>query len=202
MKIGILGGTFDPVHTGHVALSRAVISALSLDKFLFIPNARPPHKHARNITPYEHRTAMLKIAIEDCDGAQLCEIEANASSPNYTIDTLAILRKTYGPDAELVFFLGTDELKDLADWRSPRNILREATVVVVLRPGWDFSEIDRLEKLLGAEAVASLRENVFAMELPDISSTQIRRKAARTFDLGGDVHPGVAAYISGHSLYK
>ncbi len=202
VRLGILGGTFDPVHAGHAELACGAASALDLDSVLFIPNANPPHKRGTKITPYEHRARMLAITLGDCDAGELCDVEARASAPNYTIDTVTSLRKLYGKEAEFFLLLGSDEIEGLADWKEPRRLIDTVEVVVVSRAGSDMAHIQRLSGSLGEDAVQKLGANVLHLDIQDISSTEIRRKAACGEDLSHDVHPGVAAYIAEHNLYR
>ena len=202
MKFGILGGTFDPVHAGHADLACGASRALDLDSVLFIPNANPPHKQGIKITSYEHRVSMLAITLDDCEEGELCEVETKTSAPNYTIDTVSSLRKLYGKEAEFFLLLGSDEARGLAKWKEPHKLLETVEVVVVPRIGSDIAQIECLLSSLGEDAVRKLGANALYLEIQDISSTQIRRKVARGEDLGRDVHPGVAAYITEHNLYQ
>lgn len=202
VRFGILGGTFDPVHAGHADLACGAAAALGLDSILFIPNANPPHKPGSKITPYEHRVRMLALTLDDCEAGELCEVEARRSAPNYTIDTLANLRRLYGKDAEFFLLLGSDEVRDLAKWKEPRKLIETVKVVVVSRVGSEIAQIERLGNSLGKDAVQKLKANALYLEIQDVSSTQIRRKVARGEDLGRDVHPRVAAYIMEHNLYR
>jgi nicotinate-nucleotide adenylyltransferase len=202
MRLGILGGTFDPVHAGHVELACAAASALNLENVLFIPNANPPHKKGSKITSYEHRVAMLRMTLEDCETAELCEVEARKSAPNYTIDTLANLRKLYGEDTEFFLLLGSDEVRGLAEWKEPRKLVNAVEVVVISRAGSTIGEIDRLEDFLGEEATRKLSAQALCLDLPDISSTILRARIGRGQDILEDVHPNVAAYIDQNKLYQ
>lgn len=201
MKIGILGGTFDPVHTGHIELAKAVMTARRADKILFIPNASPPHKLGRTITSYEHRVRMLELALGDCDKAELCEIEAQETDPNYTVDTVRKLRILYGNETEFLLIVGSDEIRGLADWKEPRKLLESVDVLVVSRTGWNLDEINCLADSLGRDAVEKLKSTTLSVDLPDVSSTDIRERAASGDDLARDVAPPVARYIATHKLY-
>ena len=201
MRIGILGGTFDPVHTGHIALARAVTERCGTDKILFIPNANPPHKLGIAITPYEHRVRMLEIALEDCDKAELCEVETQGSAPNYSVDTVRRLKALYGEETKFFFVIGSDEVAGLADWKDLKKLLAAVDVLVVSRAGWGLVEIDRITDSLGEDAVEKLKSNAFSVDLPDVSSTDIRQRAASGGDVANDVPPGVARYILEQGLY-
>lgn len=201
MKIGILGGTFDPVHAGHIGLAQAVIAARRADRVLFIPNANPPHKSGGQITPYEHRVRMLELALEGCNKAELCEIEAQETDPNYTVDTVRKLRTLYGNETEFLLIVGSDEIRDLADWKEPRKLLESVDVLVVSRTGWNLDEINCLADSLGRDAVEKLKSNTLSVDLPDVSSTDIRERVASGGNLARDVALPVARYIATHKLY-
>ena len=142
-RLGILGGTFDPVHVGHVDLACGAAGALDLDSILFIPNANPPHKRGGEITPYEHRVRMLAITLDDCELCELCEVEARTSAPNYTVDTVTGLRKLYGKGTEFFLLLGSDEIQNLAGWKKPRKLIEAVNVVAISRAGSDIAQIER-----------------------------------------------------------
>jgi nicotinate-nucleotide adenylyltransferase len=190
MRIGMLGGTFDPVHLGHIALAEAAAAELSLDTVLVVPNASPPHKPDREITPYEHRVKMLEIAFGDCDIAELCEMETGTDAPHYTIDTVRALKSARGEDTDLFLLLGSDEAADFPGWRDPEKILEEVTVAVVPRAGCDASAVENQDRF-----------RILSVEIPGISSTEIRERAASGDRLEGLVDPGVADYIAKHALY-
>jgi len=191
MRLGILGGTFDPVHLGHTALATAAADALSLDTVLFIPNACPPHKPGRTLTPYEHRVKMLELALADCPVGELCEMEAGTDAPHYTIDTIHALKAARGGDDEYFLILGSDEAADFPSWRGPDRILAEVAVAVAPRVGCDMNAIENPDIF-----------RILSVEVPDISSTEIRKKAASKSGLEQLVHPGVAGYLLTHHLYE
>jgi nicotinate-nucleotide adenylyltransferase len=191
MKLGILGGTFDPVHLGHTALAGAAADAMSLDTVLFIPNACPPHKPGRRIAPYEDRVKMLRLALADCPVGELCEMETGADTPHYTVDTIRALKTARGEDAEYFLLLGSDEAADFSSWRDPEKILAEVTVAVAPRAGCDTGTIERSGDFC-----------ILDVEIPDISSTEIRKKAASKSGLEQLVRPAVADYLLTHNLYN
>ena len=190
MKLGILGGTFDPVHLGHTALAKAAVDALSLDTVLFIPNASPPHKPDATLTPYEHRLQMLRLALADFPLGELCEMETGTDAPHYTIDTIRTLKAARGQDNEYFLLLGFDEAADFPSWRDPDGILEEVTVVVAPRVGCESATIKDPDIFC-----------ILFVRLPDISSTTIRKKAASKSGLEDLVRPDVADYLLTHHLY-
>ena len=212
-RIGLLGGTFDPVHIGHLQLARGAAEEMGLDRVLLIPAADPPHKSSARITPYEQRVAMVRLALGDDDGTdnlQLCLIEGRMPTPSYTIDTVQRLQDELGP-AELFFIIGTDAFSDLLSWKSYRPLLASVTLLVASRRG--FSNHERMERIrhtlgYGRQdnrwlAPADLRDIVFLeFGVPEISSSGIRRAlAAGALQVSGLAN-GVREYIHRHHIYS
>src|SRR5579883_1986053 len=135
-RIGILGGTFDPVHYAHLAIAEEVYCALHLTRVLFVPAGQPPHKLGEPITPAEHRVAMLELAIRPNPHFSLSLVDIERDGPSYTVDTLRLLRNELGADADLYFVIGGDSLRDLPTWYDPVGILDQATIVALMRPGY------------------------------------------------------------------
>ena len=145
-RIGVIGGTFDPVHYGHLAIAEEVYHELSLSRVIFVPAGEPPHKTEHRITPVRHRLSMLEMAIAPNPHFALSLIDMQRSGPSYTVDTLRLLRQQPGPRAELYFIIGGDSLNDLMTWRDPAGILKQATLVALVRPG--YSDIHRVSEEL------------------------------------------------------
>ena len=122
----------------------AAAERFRLDRVLLVPNACPPHKPERELTAYEHRVNMLRIALEGCPVGELCEVESRGTAPNYTIDTVRTLKSTYGDDTEIFLLVGSDEVPDFPSWKRPGEIAAEATVAVAHRAGWDLDVIPGL----------------------------------------------------------
>ena len=181
MKLGVLGGTFDPIHLGHMAAAEAARAALALDRVLFVPAGDPWLKAGATISPGEHRLAMVRAAIEEVEAYEAAAVEVDRPGPTYTEVTLAQLQETYGPDTELHFIVGADTVHDLARWHSPAEVLARCTLVVMGRPAQgelDLSTLDRIAPGASARAVA--------VELDmEVSATEIRRRAAAGESLTG-----------------
>ena len=191
-RLGVLGGSFNPVHLGHLHIATLAREAEALDEVLFVPAADPPHKDRTGLAPAEDRLAMLKIALEDEPDFALCDIELQVGGPRYTVETLEALSRAH-PDHSLTFIMGLDSLADLAHWREPERILANHTVVAVARPGLDPANVDgRL-----TETVRLVTGNPLA-----ISSTQIRERLAAGKTVRHLLPPGVHAYIEEHGLYR
>lgn len=199
MKLGILGGTFDPPHVGHLRLAEAALGYLSLDRVLFVPAGEPWRKTGREITPSEHRLAMVRLAIEGCPQYEVSTLEVDRPGPSYTVDTLGDLLARHGPEAELYLILGEDALLDLPNWREPQRIIALAWLAVALRsPGRDL-EVTELEEAIPG---ISRRLAVLPMSYVDVSGTALREWSRKGVDLKGLVPPPVQSYIKTHHLYS
>ena len=210
VRIGLLGGTFDPIHNGHVQLALAARSELSLDTVLLIPAASPPHKCSRAVTPFEHRKKMLLLALAATEGLTPCFIEGELPAPSYTIDTLRVLQQQGNRSAEYFFIIGVDAFADLLTWKEYAELLRRVTLIVARRKGFAATKkLDEIAAVLGYEQLSDvwrsytgLHDILFLHSQPlEISSSQIRRLL-----LSGAVSvPGVSgevvAYARRHHLY-
>jgi nicotinate-nucleotide adenylyltransferase len=199
VKIGVLGGTFDPIHNGHIALAVAARDAHRLDRVLFVPAGSPPHKRTAVRTPAQERLAMVRIALEGLDGFEVCTLEVERSGPSYTVDTLEELRRQH-PTAELFLLVGADAFAELGTWREARRVFDLARVVVVDRP--DAARAGTLSlPSLPARALEKCERDRVEMAPVPISSTEVRHRAARGEDIASLVPEGVARYIRERGLY-
>lgn len=148
-KIGLLGGTFDPVHYGHLQFAEAALQECRLDKVVFIPSAEPPHKIGASITSFRHRLAMLILAGQGIHGFECNAIEERLPKPSYTIDTLRELQKHYQRDCRLYFMIGADAFLDFLTWKSPQQILQSVNILLALRKGYNVDQLTLLLKNLG-----------------------------------------------------
>jgi nicotinate-nucleotide adenylyltransferase len=195
-RVGVLGGTFDPPHYGHLALAEAALTQLELAQVLFVPAGSPPHKPGRPITAAHHRAAMVEAAVAGQPAFALSRVDLDRPGPHYTVDMLALLRQAL-PGSELYFLLGSDSLHDLPSWRDPAGIVRQACLAVLGRPGWE-ADWEALER-----AVPGLRGRLVRLEAPllAISSTDLRWRARQGLPLTGLVPPAVEEYILQHGIY-
>jgi nicotinate-nucleotide adenylyltransferase len=200
-RIGIIGGTFDPVHYAHLAIAEEVYHALKLTRVIFVPAGQPPHKAEAPVTPADCRLAMLKLAIAGNPHFALSLVDLQRSGPSYTVDTLRLLRQELGPRAELYFVLGGDSLKDLPTWHDPEGLLAYATIVALMRPGYGDMNCSReqLEARLPA-----LRQRLIMLSGPlmEISSTDLRRRVAEGWPIKYQLPEAVERYISRQGLYR
>lgn len=199
MRRGILGGTFDPIHTGHLILAQEVLWRLGLDEVWFIPTGFPWMKRGEPITAPEHRRAMVELAIAGNPAFQLSTIEMDRPGETYTVDTLDALRA--GPMAgdELWFIMGADTLRTMARWKEPKRILEQVRLVVAMRPG--HSAVD-LEALTAIDPAAAERVMVVQMPLIEISGTELRRRMSHGEPVRYLAPDAVGDYIARHNLYR
>ncbi|HXG10312.1 MAG TPA: nicotinate-nucleotide adenylyltransferase, partial [Gemmataceae bacterium] len=201
MRIGILGGTFDPVHLGHLILAENGREQGRLDRVWFIPAAAPPHKLERPITPFERRVEMLRLAIVGNPAFEVNELEKDRPGPSYTVDTLTELRRRH-PGDEFFLLIGSDTLADLAMWREPGRIVQMAGLLVWPRPGHPLRTAEQLRAALGLPESVAVRLQVVEGPLIDISSTDLRRRAALGRTLRYLVPRAVEQYILEKRLYR
>lgn len=200
MRIGIFGGTFDPVHMGHLILAEQCREQARLDRVLFVPAALPPHKLHAPVTPFGRRVEMLALATAGQPAFQVDELEKDRPGPSYTVDTLRALRARE-PGAELALLAGADVLPDLAGWREPAGIAGLATLLVAARPGWELWPPERLRAALRVPEGDAFNYQVVHVPLVEIASRDLRRRAAEGRSLRYLVPRAVEAYIEAHRLY-
>ncbi len=196
-RIGILGGTFDPIHKGHLLIAESARARLRLDKVVFMPAGRPWLKSGLPVTDAAHRLAMVKLAIQNNPNFEVSDIEIERPGPTYTVDTLSELRRTLDRHAELYLILGMDSMRDLSHWRQPDHIFRMCSVIAVSRPGVSDISIRELECVF-----PSSKGKVFIIDGPmvDASATDIRSRVARNEPLGA-APDSVRDYIRQNALY-
>ena len=192
MRLGVFGGTFDPIHVGHLILAEAAREQLRLDKVSFIPAGDPWRKAGQVITPAPHRLAMVRLAIADNPAFQLDEREVVREGPSYTIDTLRELQAGLSAADELYLIVGEDALADMPNWRDPAAIAAAARIAVAPRAGAALPTLPfPTERLIDVE-----------MPLIAISATELRWRARLGLSLRYQVPDTVAAYVRDHRLYR
>ena len=211
-RIGLLGGTFDPIHNGHLRLADYVLNVLELDSVLFIPAARPPHKGHARVTSFQHRSAMVKIAVRDNPRFFVSDMEAQRSGPSYSVDTLKELRTLLDPGVLLFFIIGMDAFVELNTWKNCQQLLDYADLAVVARPDYPLGLADQGIDRLGRYSFDSVRASwaapdrlgrIYPVDMPPIaiSSTDVRQKAGAGAFLDGLIPVAVAEYIVKHDLF-
>jgi nicotinate-nucleotide adenylyltransferase len=199
MKIGVLGGTFDPVHLGHIIMAEEARKSLGLSEVLLVPAGQPMTRSNERITSVEHRLRMLRLAAAGSPHLKVSTVEIERPGPSFTVDTITELRRKYGGKDEIFFILGWDSLAQLPIWREPARIVSMCILVAVPRPGWPQPSLKALEK-----DIPGIAKRVVFLEKPrvDISATAIREKVAGGESIDHLVPGPVADYIKKHGLYR
>ena len=192
-RIGVMGGTFDPVHHGHLSAANEVANLFSLDEVVFVPTGQPWQKADRDVSPAEDRYLMTVVATASNPRFSVSRIDVDRPGPTYTIDTLREMRATHGADAELYFITGADALSQILGWRSADELFELAHFIGVSRPGYEPVDVSRFP-----EGVVTL---VAAPELA-ISSTDCRARVAQGHSLWYLVPDGVVQYVEKRRLYR
>ena len=209
-KIGLLGGTFDPIHCGHLQLAESALVECELEKVIFIPSALPPHKNGAVITSFRHRLAMLTLAGQGVNGFECSAIENELPKPSYTIDTLKVLLKHYKSDCQLYFMIGADAFLDILTWKSYQKLLQSVNFILSRRKGYKEAQLSSLLKKLGYTSSdrscygADGKKYIYILEkMPeDISSSDIRTKIRQGQSVRGLLPKLVIEYIQKHNLYQ
>jgi nicotinate-nucleotide adenylyltransferase len=195
-RLGVLGGTFDPIHIGHVAAASAALECAHLDRVMFVPSAQPPHRGAA-LSSAEDRFAMCKLAVEGEPRFEVSDVEIMRGGRSYTVDTLRELKRLQPVD-DLFLILGWDAARLLRTWRDPEAVLQLASVVILSRPGTRAPEQhDFVESGLDVPGAIYCA----AQATPDVSGSDVRRTIGRHESVAGKVAPQVERYIAAHHLY-
>jgi nicotinate-nucleotide adenylyltransferase len=199
MRVGIFGGTFDPIHLGHLAVARSIQSSLGLDNVIFVPAGQPWLKADTPVSRVKDRVQMLRLALARRRAFELSTIEADRPGPSYTVDTMETLQRQLGSDADLFFLLGSDALMDIAKWKEPQRLIQLCQLVAFARPGFGLPTMEALE---AAAPGISLR--VVFVEVPQVNirATDIRRRIAEGRSIQRLVPRAVERYILERGLYK
>ncbi len=200
-RLAIFGGTFNPIHRGHVTVLAAAVLNLQLDRVLVMPTAVPPHKSNPDLAAGVDRLAMCRLALTDFPAAEISDLELRRQGPSYTIDTVRQVRRL-APEAELFLIVGADMLRDFHLWRQFGEILEEARLITLPRPGVELGRLPELRAALGDEAVEKILADVQTTPLVDVSSTEIRARLTAGREIDDLVPPVVAEYIREHGLYQ
>ena len=220
MRIGLFGGTFNPIHRGHLWAAAEVKKGFNLDQISLIPAALPPHKTPGSVANANDRLEMIHLAIADLSGLKVSDVELNRPGPSYTIDTVRHFKKTLLDDSRIYLIMGLDAFLEIDTWKSYAELLEEIAFIVMARPNADCPDADRgwklLEKYLKSTLSADYefltthgcytsegRQPIYIVDIDamDISSTQIRKNIKKNQTIGDLVPPGVAEFIQSKGLY-
>ena len=200
MRLGIFGGSFDPVHYGHLLLAESCREQCRLDEVWFVPAAAPPHKRSRELTAAQHRIEMLRLAVGGHAALQVSSLEIDRGGLSYTVDTLIEIQQHY-PGAELFLLMGADSLVDLPSWRQPDTICRMSVPVAVRRAGSPVPSLDALASLVDRERMSLIRQHQVEMPLVGFSSSEIRQRVNEGLSIRFQTPRAVEKYIETQRLY-
>lgn len=220
LKLGLFGGSFNPIHNGHLALAGHVLDKLQLDRVLFMPTGDPPHKRDGSLAPATHRYEMVRLAIADRPAFGLSDMEIRRIGKSYTIDTVQTLQHQFGSSTDLYLLIGLDAFLDLPNWKDPRELLRRCRFVVVPRPGQSFQSLATMpllptlppQALVQLDTGESLRldiatpscRGIVCLPIPpcSTSASDIRHRIRHGTTLANLLPPLVESYILQHRLYQ
>jgi len=199
MKIGVLGGTFDPVHNGHLAIAEEARSYLNLNEVIFLPAGQPWMKSDRSISPARNRTAMLALALQSRPYFKSSTIEIEHQGPSYSVNSIAELKAQAVEPTDWYFILGWDNLAKIPQWKEPAKLIEMCFLAAVPRPGYERPNMKKLEA-----ALPGISKKVILMDKPrlEISATDIRNKVAQGLPISGLVPQLVEEYIKENGLYR
>ena len=197
-RVGILGGTFDHPHIGHLILAEEAWWQLGLDRVLLVPAGDPPHKRGAPLSAAAHRVRMVELAIADNPHFELSRVDVDRPGPHYTIDMIHLLRRQLGPEAELFFLMGLDSLAELPNWRRAADLIAACRLAVLTRPAVKL-DWERLEREL-----PGIREQVVLLDMPEleIASHVLQQRVRAGRPIRYQVVPAVEAYIREQGLYR
>ncbi|GAB6138363.1 nicotinate-nucleotide adenylyltransferase [Halanaerobaculum tunisiense] len=195
LAIGIMGGTFDPIHNGHLVTAECAAYQYNLDEVIFVPSANPPHKTEQQITKAEDRFRMVTLATMSNSKFKVSRIEIEREGLSYTIDTVWEFKRRY-PQAEIYFITGADAILEIFTWKNPEELLEEAQFIAASRPGYSLSQ-------LGQEIYDSYRDSIHLLKIPGlaISSTDIRQRVKSNRPIKYQLPEEIEYYINKHDLY-
>jgi len=197
VRRAVLGGSFDPVHEGHVAVVRAALATRPVERVYVVPAARPPHKPSGCRASFADRVAMLRLALRDVERAEVLELEGRRPGPSFAVDTVEELRREQ-PGVELELLVGADMLADLPTWRRARDLVAGVRVVAFARPGADLASAERTFR----KAFPEGRLEFLTVPAVAASSTEARRRVGGGEPTAGILDPAVARYVADRALYR
>jgi nicotinate-nucleotide adenylyltransferase len=219
MRLGLLGGSFNPVHNGHLTIARQAREALGLDRILFVPTSHPPHKPTGSLAPAQDRYEMVRLAIASDPTLAISDVEISRQGKSYSIDTIRLLQQEYGAQTQLFFLIGLDAFLDFPSWRDPLTLLTLCRFVILSRPGLSFRSLSTVPLLppipftsladLDAGRISRIEaplgtQGLICLKLPPcpISASDIRSRIRQGLPTANLLPPLVESYILQHHLYQ
>jgi nicotinate-nucleotide adenylyltransferase len=219
MRLGLLGGSFNPVHNGHLTIARQAREALGLDRILFVPTSHPPHKPTGSLAPSQDRYEMVRLAIASDPTLAISDVEIRRPGKSYSIDTIRLLQQEYGAQTQLFFLIGLDAFLDFPSWRDPLTLLTLCRFVILSRPGLSFRSLSTVPLLppipftsladLDAGRISRIEaplgtQGLICLKLPPcpISASDIRARIRQGLPTANLLPPLVESYILQHHLYQ
>lgn len=199
--IALFGGTFDPVHIGHIKVARAARDYIKAEKLVLIPAKQSPLKRSGPVACDNDRLEMLSLAVSDKRNFEISDYELRKDGPSYTVETVKHFQKLYGEDALLCWLIGADNIDDLPKWYKVEQLIDMCNVSVMYRSGFERPDFDKLSEKLGQKRIEKLAYNIIPTPLVDVSSTDIRRRLCRGESVAGMLEKGVYEYILSKGLY-
>ena len=195
-----MGGTFNPIHNGHIKLAEAAKEVFNLDKIIFIPTGTPPHKDLSSVIDKKHRYNMVKLAVKKFNHFQVSKIELDRPGYSYAIDTFNVLTKKYGKKVKLYYIMGLDSINDILSWKKPIELLKICQFIVATRPK---SRMKTFKRLLKFPPITAHSDHIHLVELKmDISSSEIRNAIKKGKSVKSLLPNEVSSYITKNKLYK
>ncbi len=200
-RIGLFGGSFNPVHCAHLILAERVREEAALDKVLFVPVRVPPHKPDLTLAPARDRLRMLQLALAGNPHLEPSTVELERDGPSYTLITVRQLKQQLGSGCQLLLVVGTDSIRDMPHWWHAQELAREVGVIGLERPGFPLDDVSELQACFGAELVRKIKDSIVSAPLLDISATDIRERVRTRRSIRYLVPEAVRQYILSRGLY-
>jgi nicotinate-nucleotide adenylyltransferase len=200
--IALFGGSFNPIHHGHLIVARAVAEHLGVSRLVLVPSAAPPHKHGQDLAPAQDRLAMARLAVEGDAGFDVSDAEIRRSGPSYTFLTVEDYRRAIGPDTPLYWLIGADTLPELHTWYRIGELTERCRIVTAVRPGYEHVDLSLLSRVLPEDCVGRLMEAILPTPRIDISATDIRDRVCTGRSIRFLVPETVREYIEQRGLYR
>ena len=202
MKLGILGGSFNPIHIGHLLIAEEVYNVHNLSKVIFIPVNLPPHKDVNGLVEPMHRYQMVKEATKGISHFEVSDAEIRRTGKSFTIDTIQFILNAYGNKCDIYLIIGADSLNELKTWKNIKMISEICKIVTINRPGYNIDALDDLENILSKDGVANIKKLMIHIPPVDISATEIRNNLKNGYSTKDWPPLAVNEYIKKHRLYK